>query len=374
MVLQRRLESMLDSLTLPREAETASVTVEPAPLGPAPHPDPPPLDPLAQTIEATHYRELLPRPDPLRERPGGYPGEAPPDKSAAARAGEPAAAPPDNPAGYTAHSLAGPAGGPAAKPDEPATREPVPPPADSSGRFVAVRPGELDQKPPEQAERPWVSPHTWVLAVGLLAIGLLAYYMLQPPSADSLYRRVQRQTADQSIESIEKAEDDIRQFRDHFAGDPRCQEMDEFVERIETSRLETRLELHAKGMKLQASLSPVERCYIEAMHAADADVDSGIEKFTAIADLFGSRQENSGTDWRCIRLAKRRAEELGRKAESLHKEDIAAVRKCLDRADELAKSDPARAAAIRRGAMELYGEKSWAKDLVERARAELKKP
>jgi hypothetical protein len=50
------------------------------------------------------------------------------------------------------------------------------------------------------------------------------------------------------------------------------------------------------------------------------------------------------------------------------------LQQCLDGADQLAKNEPERAAAIRRGAIELYGDKPWAKDLVARARAALKKP
>ncbi len=233
--------------------------------------------------------------------------------------------------------------------------------AEAPGRFVPVRPGELDPKPDERRETPWISPQTWGLVFGLLALGLLAYYMLQPPSADTLYNRVQHETAGGSIEALEQSEEDIRQFLSHFPSDPRSRELDEYMERIETSRLEKRLELQAKGMKLQTALSPVERCYIEAMHAASSDIDSGIAKFSAMADLYGSRQENSGSDWRCVLLAKRRVEELAKKAEKLHMEDLAAAKECLDRADEMAKTDPDKAAAIRRGAIEVYGGKPWAK-------------
>jgi hypothetical protein len=43
-------------------------------------------------------------------------------------------------------------------------------------------------------------------------------------------------------------------------------------------------------------------------------------------------------------------------------------------ADELAKTDRQRAAAIRRAVIVLYDNKPWAKEIVERARTALEKP
>jgi serine/threonine-protein kinase len=358
-VLQRRLEGMLESHSLPAAAECPAVTVDPAPVGPAPHPDPPPLNPLAVTIDATQYAEPVApaSADPRRTFQANEQPTSNLDQPVARGVQVPSAQGAVSPARGAADD----AGGVSA------------PPAEGSALFVPARPGELDQKPKEPSGTTWISPHTWALAIGLLAIGLFAYYMLQPPSADALYRRVQRQTEGGSIEALEQAEDDIKRFRDHFPGDPRSQELDGYMERIETARLERQLELQAKGVKLQAALSPVQRSYIDAMQAATVNIDQGIVKFRATADLFGSRQQNAGSDWRCILLARRRAEELARKAEALHKEELTALRQCLDSADELAKSEPAKAAAIRRGAIELFGDKPWAKDLVQRARDELKK-
>ncbi len=328
-VLQRRLESMVESFSLSSESHTGAVTVDPAPVGTSSQADPPKLNPLAETIDATQYAKLQP---PNWAASLAPPPPVPQDQSGAASDGS-----------------AGDRNGNPAAIEEPASR------------FVTVRPGELDEKPIETPDAPWISPQTWGLAGGLLALGLLAYYMLQPPSADTLYRRVQSKTAGGSTEALEQADDDIRQFLKLFPGDPRSHELDEYVERIDTSRLEKRLELRAKGV------TPVERSYIDAMHAASTDIDQGIKKFQAMADLFGSRPDNSASDRQCVLLAKRRAQELAKKAEALHKEDLAAAKESLDRADELAKSDPVRAAAIRRGAIELFGNKPWAKDIVQRA-------
>ena len=48
---------------------------------------------------------------------------------------------------------------------------------------------------------------------------------------------------------------------------------------------------------------------------------------------------------------------------------LTAVKKSLDRADELAKSEPLRAAKIRTAVVKLYAGKAWADEVVKRAAA-----
>ena len=89
-------------------------------------------------------------------------------------------------------------------------------PPRTSGRFVPVRPGELDPASPERPAEAWISPQTWALVVGLLAVWLLAWYMLQPPSADGLYRRIQRQTEGESG-ALRRPRTIYAQFLDPFS-------------------------------------------------------------------------------------------------------------------------------------------------------------
>ena len=245
--------------------------------------------------------------------------------------------------------------------------------AADAGRFVPVRPGELDTAPPERPAATWISPQTWALVIGLLAVWLLAWYMLQPPSADGLYRRIQRQTEGESAEALLQAEDDIRQFLARFPHDPRSETPEGLAERIEMSHLERRLELQAKGVNVQTSLSPVEREYLDALNTARVDPEAGIAKFQAMIDLFESPKDVSGPNWRCIQLAKRRLGEFRQQYEAQSQEQRTAVEERMKRADELRKTDPQRAKAIYRAVMVLYQNKAWAKDLVQRARAALEK-
>jgi eukaryotic-like serine/threonine-protein kinase len=363
-VLQRRLEAMLESLNLPLEQPIDPgidhVTVQPAAVNMPPGVDPPPIDPLAVTVDATHRAEL-----PAR----GFPSELPspltaipkhslnPPLAAVSAADTPRLL--EAAQGEVAASLVE---TPLERPDETATSS-----ATAAGRFVAVRPGELDDEPDEPRQPPWISPQTWALVIGLLAIWLLAWYMLQPPSANTLYHRIQRQTADGAADTSSQAEDDIHQFLERYPDDERRAEVSDALERLELSRLERRLSLH--GPK-----SPVERCYIDALNTARTDLDLGIARFQALVDLFESPEATFAPDWQCVQLAKRQIEALRKQAEAQHREQLVAVRTRLSHADEMAASDPQRAAAIRRAVIFLYQGKPWAKDLVEHARAALEKP
>jgi eukaryotic-like serine/threonine-protein kinase len=341
-VVQRRLEAMLESLSLAPPAATGQVTVDPAPVGMPTGSDPPPVNPLAVTVEATHFMEPI---DPPK------------------RTDDPAA--PDNPPEAEPEHVPA----VAERPTDPPPETFAPASAAAPASFVAVRPGELDQSPPERPEMLWISPQTWALVIGLLAVGLLVWYMLQPLSADALYRRIEQRTADGSADAVQQAEDDIKLFLTRFPTDTRSGRLNEDLDRLETWRLERRLEKQAGAMSLKNPLTPVERCYVEALNTARVDVDAAVEKFQAMVDLFEGRAENSAAELRCIELARRRIDELGKRSDLLHKELLTAVKKSLDRADELAKSDPQRATKIRKAVVNLWSGKSWADEAVQRARA-----
>ena len=238
------------------------MTVDPAPVGLPTGSDLPPVNPLAVTVEATHF---------------------PPPNDPPNRADDPAAQAVDR-----SQAEPEPAAVVAETPADPPV-ESAPTSATSPRSFVAVRPGELDQSLPERPETPWISPHTWALVIGLLAAGLIVWYMLQPLSANALYHRIEQQTADGSPDGVQQAEGEINQFLTRFPGDARCAQLNEDLNRLETWRLERRL----GGMNLKNASTPVERCYIDALNAARIDVDLGLEKYRAMVDLFESREDSA---------------------------------------------------------------------------------
>ncbi len=234
-----------------------------------------------------------------------------------------------------------------------------------------MRPASPNAPEPAAPAGTLISPQTWALAAGLIVVGAVAWYLLQPPTADALYRRISRQTEAGTADALPEAEDDIRQFLMRFPGDPRCDELRGHSREIELDRLERQLELHAKGLLSTAELIPVERSYIEALNYSRLDPEAGMAKFQAILDFYDAGKDRSGLTWQCLELAKRRLGQLRGQQEVPAREQLAVIQQRLDRADAYRRSDPRRAEALYRAVIELYQNKAWAADAVGRARAAL---
>jgi len=333
-LLGRRLEAMCRALHLDAEEETANAATEDA--GPAAA-GPPACGPPAAGVPAggpdlcgptqpdSVAGDALPRPD----------ADLPETKSVEGPAGDAAAAPPETP--------------------RPASR------------FVPVRPGDLDSPARPEPGATWISPQTWALAIGLVVVGLITWYLLQPPSADALYRKIAAQTQAGTRESLLDCEDQIREFLMRFPGDPRCEELRRSARQIDLASLERKLELRAKGLLGGGSLVPIERLYLEALAHVGLDPDVALARFQAIIDLYGSEGDRSGPTAQCVELARRRVAEIRERLDVEAQEHLNSILDRLAEADRVRPRDPARAAAVYRAVVELYAGKPWAAAAVRRA-------
>jgi serine/threonine-protein kinase len=245
-------------------------------------------------------------------------------------------------------------------------------PPKPAGRFTPVAPGELDRPEVPPPATPWISLHTWALVVGLILVGVVAWYLLQPPSADALYQRITARTESGSSDLLSQAEDDIQQFLVRFPDDSRCELMREHMREIQLNRLDRRLELRAKGLGGSSPLLPIEQDYLEAIGYARLDPDLGIAKLQAILDLYG-HQDPAGPAGQCMELAERRMALLRQQVEADAPHHLALLRDRLDRADRLRATQPAQAEAVYRAVIELYQNRPWAAEAVRRARSALAK-
>ena len=244
-----------------------------------------------------------------------------------------------------------------------------------SSHFTVVPEEELDRiEPEEPLPRALISLQTWVLAIGLVAVGLAAWYLLRPLSADALYTRIKDRTADRKISSLLEAADHIEEFLLRFPHDPRCQELRQHEKEIELHGLRRRLERLRERPDKEALL-PIERAYLEALDLGQHHPEGAIEKLLAIMDLYGDWADDSGPTGQCLELVQSDLGRLRLQLEAWRADDLSVLESRLDRADELGRSDSAderqRAREIRQAVISMFAEKPWASEAVERARETL---
>ena len=238
--------------------------------------------------------------------------------------------------------------------------------------FTPVAAEELDRYPAENDHPALISPQTWALAIGLIAVGLGVWYLLQPPSADHLHEKIMDNTRDGTIQSLRAAEGDIAEFLTRFSDDSRAGELRDLEREIDLDRLERRFELRASGrISAGTPLLPCELAYLEAISYVRLDQERGMARLQALIDLYEHGADPFGPTGKCLELARRRLERLRAKLDQRSPGQLAMVVKRLDRADQLARTHPKTARQMRQAVVELYGDKPWAAEAVARARAAL---
>jgi len=211
---------------------------------------------------------------------------------------------------------------------------------------------------------PWVSPGVWGLAISMITIGLLAWYWLQPPSAEKLYTAVKEAAEEGKVERLITVESEIQKFIDHYPADRRIREMQSYQDEIELYRLERRFEFRAKFFSKNDELSPIERMYFEAMGRIPVDPADGRRKLQAMIDLFRDSKDDSKQARECLQLAQKQLDRLDRRLTEQATTDRRLVEQKLADAARLETTDPEAARRIRAALDELYGDQAWAVPLL----------
>ena len=235
--------------------------------------------------------------------------------------------------------------------------------------FVALAPDELDAPEPCPASHPLVAWTTWLLAAALVAVGLGAWYLLLPPSADALFDRVMGRAEAGEAELL-GAEADVEQFLVRFPEDRRAEQLRSLANQIALLRMQRKLQRAAKGLPDGEPLLPIERAYLEALNYARVDPDRGAAKLAAMIDLYDG-SATAGPTAQCIELARRRLAAIRQEIGAMRAESLELIENRLDEADRLRAEDPRRSRAIYEAVVELYAGKPWAEQVVGRARAAL---
>jgi serine/threonine-protein kinase len=196
-----------------------------------------------------------------------------------------------------------------------------------------------------------LAPQTLALLAGCILLLLGGWYLMQPPTADELYERITSATADDDPDQIRKVKPDIQEFLARYGDDPRS----------ETLRA-TQDELN--------QVHPIERAYTEAKRYMLINPELAAARLEALVDVYDDGAANSEATQHFLRLTRQQLARVERQIERYVGEGRKLVESRLAKAGELGSADPS-AQKIYRGIIELYAEKPWAADLVDRARKAL---
>ncbi|HWA97687.1 MAG TPA: serine/threonine-protein kinase, partial [Pirellulales bacterium] len=223
----------------------------------------------------------------------------------------------------------------------------------------------------DQAE--WISPQTWLLVLGMLAVGAVAWWFLQPPSADSLYHRISAAAQENKPEALAAVDDDIARFLAIYPHDPRNRDVFQYQQQIEQYRLERKFARRARQGDRSSSETAIERAYFDAMAYRDVEPLLCRRKLQAILDLYDAESvdEQPTVERQCVLLARRQLERLDEQLNRHTAADEQSLAGRLAAARKLSSSDAAAARRIWQAVVELYGDRAWASAMVDEARRRL---
>ncbi len=257
-----------------------------------------------------------------------------------------------------------------AKHDEFDVAATAPPPP--RNRFVTVEEEERLRELESRKNRGPLVAQIVMLATCLVALLGLFWYFLRPPNANRLYERIQLSAADENPHKLLDAADDVDSFLGRFPGDERAPELRKYREEIELLRLERRFATQSRLTKRDQPLLPIERDYSEAVSHASTNPDLAIARLRAIIDVYAVPSgKDREREVQMLQLARRQIDAFQAQAHDQAPAYLTIIDQSLRRADGLKDDNPTDAAAIWQGIVILYGDKPWAAERVEKARAVL---
>ncbi len=230
--------------------------------------------------------------------------------------------------------------------------EPQQTPDTSVGRFTKVE-SRGDETSSAWAEilHGLLAPQTVALLGGLMFVVLGGWYLMQPATPDSLYRKIEAAAADGDVESLRAARPQIEDFLARFPDEPRAESV--------------------RGMQDDLKQShPIQRAYVEAKRYVLIDPEMALAKFSAMIDVYDDATD-SDVAKQYVKRARQQRDRLQKQIDGYAPEGRKLVESRIERAAEVAAENPTLARRIYLGVIELYGEKPWAADLVAKARAAL---
>jgi serine/threonine-protein kinase len=226
----------------------------------------------------------------------------------------------------------------------------------ATDRFTKVDEGKVERASAlRETLASLFSPQTLSLVAGLGLLLFGGWWLMQPPSAETLYQRIAAAAESGDVRGLQASRADIATFLNHYPDDRRAEELRELADEIESEAKQAH---------------PVQRAYTEARRYQMINPELAAAKLQALVDVYDD-QEASEAAGHYVKLARGRLKELQKQIARHVDDDRKLVESRLERAGEIAEVNPGGARRIYQGIIALYSDKPWAAELVERAKARL---
>jgi len=263
--------------------------------------------------------------------------------------------------------------------------------------FTAIGENELGYRlaPDNSKNRPFISVQVAVLSICLVMLGLWAWWMLQPPSADKVYRAIVRHVDIERMpprqSAILAAESDITKFLELYSQDDRVETVLMLQKEVELAHMDRQLERQISVRETEQKLLPVQRAYLDAVALINTQPEEAVRRFEAVITLYETPRFDISDETNepqlitsppstesqeyepdlsnpismTVEIARRRLKTLQGNVAPIADDQAEQLARTLERIKLIEKIDPVKAEEMRKAVIELYGNKTWAAKLLE---------
>lgn len=197
----------------------------------------------------------------------------------------------------------------------------------------------------------------------LVTLGF-AWYFLQPRTADQLYAAIAQATETGDESELNGIYDSLIEMVDRFPTDPRSDEARHWIKEVDFLRRARFIKTKKRfGVK---ELTAVEQGFYSCIEAIDNNSADSAKKLDAFIDVYDHTQNLTEEDRRLVDSAKYARETLASRQVTLTSQSAAELETVIR--DSESKLPQEELAAFYRNIIELYGDKPWAQDTVNRIR------
>ena len=219
----------------------------------------------------------------------------------------------------------------------------------------------------DDAAPAWVTAA--IVAVGLLLVAGLLYFLTRPPGADKLYQQIA--AAKDDPDELSDVGHLMEDFVERFPEDPRRAEVEELRKRLRRQRMQRRFERRARRLGDVDQLRPIERAYLMILRVMPEDPERALRLTDALLALYEMDPPPDDRVRECLELVRVQREELAARVRRLQVSEVAALRSRMEAITQIQSESPERARVMYRSLIELYEGRSWAEPFVRQAKEAL---